>query len=185
MSPGAPLSIAVVISPYAVFLKGFAYVPDENAGGIALEGRRMNDDEVINEVTIWEGRPSHVKDLGYHFLCLILAPLVVPLALMLRRYLDTHFLRYGITNERLRISTGIFSKRTKETELYRVKETSLDQPFFLRLFRLANVVITVADAAKPEIVIRAIPQAAALRESLRQCVENMRDKKRVQGIAYF
>lgn len=140
----------------------------------------MNDDEV----TIWEGRPSHVKDLGFHVLCLVLAPLVVPLALMLRRYLDTRFHRYGITSERLRVSKGIFSKRTKETELYRVKETSLDEPFFLRLFRLANVVITVADAAKPEIVIRAIPQAGDLRENLRQCVETMRDKKRVQGAAY-
>jgi uncharacterized membrane protein YdbT with pleckstrin-like domain len=140
----------------------------------------MNDDEVI----IWQGRPSHVKDLGFHSLCLVLAPLIVPLAFMLRRYLDTHFHRYGITSERLRVSKGIFSKRTKEMELYRVKETSLHQPFFLRLFRLANVVITVADSAKPEIVIRAIPQAAALRENLRKCVETMRDKKRVNGVAY-
>ena len=139
------------------------------------------DDE---EVTIWEGRPSHVKDLGFHSLCLLLAPLIVPLILMLWRYLDTHFHRYGITNERLRVSKGIFSKRTKEMELYRVKETSLHQPFFLRLFRLANVVITVADSAKPEIVIRAIPQATALRENLRACVETMRDEKRMHGAAY-
>ena len=98
----------------------------------------MNDDELI----IWEGRPSHVKDLGYYSLCLLLAPLIVPLALMLWRYLDTHFHQYGITSERLRVSKGILSKRTKEMELYRVKETSLDQPLFLRLFRLANVVVT-------------------------------------------
>ena len=134
----------------------------------------MNEEEL----TIWEGRPSHVKDLGYYSLCLILAPLIVPLALMLWRYLDTRFHQYDITNERLRVSKGVLSKRTKETELYRVRETSLDQPFFLRLFRLANVVITIADPAKQAIVIRAVPQAAALRENLRQCVETMRDKKR-------
>ena len=39
-------------------------------------------------------------------------------------------------------------------ELYRVKETSIHQPFFLRLFRLANVVVTTGDPKKPEIVIR-------------------------------
>jgi uncharacterized membrane protein YdbT with pleckstrin-like domain len=134
---------------------------------------------VDDELTIWEGRPSHVKDLGFHFFCLVLAPLIVPLALMVWRYLDTHFHRYGITSERLRVTKGILSKRIREMELYRVQETSIHQPFFLRLFRLANVVVTIADPAKPEIVIRAIPQAAALRESLRECVETMRDKKRV------
>jgi uncharacterized membrane protein YdbT with pleckstrin-like domain len=140
----------------------------------------VNDEEL----TIWVGRPSHVKDLGFHSLCLILAPLIVPLALMLWRYLDTHFHQYGITNERLRVSKGVLSKRMKETELYRVRETSLDQPLFLRLFRLGNVVVTVADSAKPEIVIRAIPRASAVREDLRKCVETMRDKKRVRQVAY-
>jgi uncharacterized membrane protein YdbT with pleckstrin-like domain len=136
------------------------------------------------ELTIWEGRPSHVKDLGYYSLCLILAPLIVPLVLMLWRYLDTRFHQYDITNERLRVSKGVLSKRTKETELYRVTETSLDQPLFLRIFRRANVVIRVADSAKSEIVIRAIPQASAVREDLRRCVETMRDKKRVRSVAY-
>jgi uncharacterized membrane protein YdbT with pleckstrin-like domain len=139
----------------------------------------MNHDELL----IWEGRPSHIKDLGYHSLCLILAPLVVPIPLMLRRYLDTHYHRYGVTSERLRISKGILSKRINEMELYRVKETSIHQPFFLRLFRLANVVITVADSAKPTIVIRAVPQATALREKLRECVETSRDKKGVHPAA--
>jgi uncharacterized membrane protein YdbT with pleckstrin-like domain len=136
------------------------------------------------ELTIWEGRPSHVKDLGYYSLCLILAPLIVPLVLMLWRYLDTRFHQYDITNERLRVSKGVLSKRTKETELYRVTETSLDQPLFLRIFRRANVVIRVADSAKSEIVIRAIPRASAVREDLRRCVETMRDKKRVRSVAY-
>jgi uncharacterized membrane protein YdbT with pleckstrin-like domain len=135
------------------------------------------------ELTIWEGRPSHVKDLGYYSLCLILAPLIVPLVLMLWRYLDTRCHQYDITNERLRVSKGVLSKRTKETELYRVTETSLDQPLFLRLFRRANVVVRVAGGAKSEIVIRAIPGAPAVREDLRRCVETMRDKKRVNSVA--
>ena len=134
---------------------------------------------VENELVIWEGRPSHVKDMGFHCLCLALAPLIVPLGLMLWRYLDTRFHQYGITSERLRVTKGVLSKHIREMELYRVHETSIDQPFFLRLFRLANVVITIADPAKQAIVIRAVPHATALRESLRQCVETTRDKKRM------
>ena len=136
------------------------------------------------EHTIWKGRPSHVKDLGYYSLCLLLAPLIVPLVLMLWRYLDTRFHQYDIKNERLRVSKGVLSKRTKETELYRVMETSLDEPFFLRMFRRANVVVRVAGAARSEIVIRAIPGASAVREDLRRCVETMRDKKGVNQVAY-
>jgi uncharacterized membrane protein YdbT with pleckstrin-like domain len=134
----------------------------------------MHEDELI----IWEGHPSHIKDLGFYALCLVLSPLVVPLGFMLWRCLDTHFHQYDITSERLRVTRGILSKRMREMELYRVKETSLHQPFFLRLFRLANVVITVPDHDKREIVIRAVPDARALRESLRECIETMRDKKR-------
>ena len=78
----------------------------------------MDDEEVI----IWEGRPSHVKDLGYHLLCLVLAPLIVPLALMLRRYLDTRYHRYGITNERLRISKGIFSRERCNSNSHRAHQ---------------------------------------------------------------
>jgi uncharacterized membrane protein YdbT with pleckstrin-like domain len=136
------------------------------------------------ELSIWKGRPSHIKDLGYYSLCLLLAPLIVPLVLMLWRYLDTRFHQYDITNERLRVSKGVLSKRTKETELYRVTETSLDQPLFLRLFRRGNVVVRVANSAKPEIVIRAIPGASAVREDLRRCVETMRDKKRVNQLVH-
>lgn len=140
----------------------------------------MHDEELI----IWEGHPSHVKDMGFYSLCLVLSPLIIPIGLMLWRCLDTHFHQYDITSERLRVTKGILSKRMKEMELYRVKETSIHQPFFLRLFRLANVVITVADSStKQEIVIRAVPEAGALRESLRECIETMRDKKRANALA--
>jgi len=138
---------------------------------------------IADERLIWEGHPSHVKDLGYHALCLLLAPLVVPLVLSLRRVLDTQFRRYDITSERLRWTTGVLSRYVHELELYRVLETSLHQPFFLRLFRLANLEVTLEDADKPPIVIRAIPDAAALRERLRDCVETMRDRKHVHEAA--
>ncbi len=137
----------------------------------------------LDECVIWEGHPSHLKDLGFHFLCLLLAPLVIPLGLSLRRCLDTQFRRYGITNERLQVTTGILSRHMHELELYRVQETSIHQPFFLRIFRLANVEVTVIESDRPPIVIRAIPDAAALRERLRACVETMRERKHVHEIA--
>jgi len=138
---------------------------------------------VEGEVAIWEGRPSPAKDMGYHLLCLIFSPLVVPLGFMVRRYLDTRFHQYGITSERLRVTTGILTKDVRELELYRVQETSLHQPFYLRVLGLADVVVTIADPEKSAIVIHAIPRAAELRERLRECVETMRDRKHVNEAA--
>jgi uncharacterized membrane protein YdbT with pleckstrin-like domain len=140
----------------------------------------MHEEE---EQIIWEGHPSHIKDLGFHLLCLLLAPLVIPLGLSVRRCLDTHFRRYGITSERLQVTTGILSKHMHELELYRVQETSIHQPFFLRLFRLANLEVTLGEPDKPPIVIRAVPEARELRERLRACVETMRDRKHVHEAA--
>ncbi|MFQ5417486.1 MAG: PH domain-containing protein, partial [Myxococcota bacterium] len=87
------------------------------------------------------------------------------------------FHRYDVTSERLRVTQGILSKRMREMEFYRVRETSLHQPFFLRIFRLANVVITVAGSDKPEFVIHAVPRAMELRENLRHCIETVREEK--------
>ncbi len=136
------------------------------------------------EATIWEGHPSHIKDLGFHLVCILLSPLILPLGMMLWRYLDTKFQQYEVSNERIRVTRGILSKRMEEMELYRVKDTAIDQPFFLRLFKLANLVIKTSDASTPRIVIPAIPEARVLRENLRGCIEKMRAKKGVREVDY-
>ena len=41
-----------------------------------------------------------------------------------------------LTNQRLKIRSGVFSRKTNELELYRVKDTTLDEPFILRLVSL-------------------------------------------------
>ncbi len=140
----------------------------------------MHDEEAV----IWEGHPSHIKDFGSHLICLLLSPLIVPLGMMLWRYLDTKFQHFEVSSERIRVTRGILSKRMDEMELYRVKDTSIEQPFFLRLFKLSNLVIKTSDASTPRIVIPAIPEARILRENLRGCVEKMRAMKGVREIDY-
>ncbi len=136
------------------------------------------------EQTLWQGHPSHVKDLGFHLACLLFSWLIVPLGMMLWRYLDTRFHQHEVTSERIRITRGILSKRMDELELYRVKDTSIDQPFFLRLFKLANVVIRSSDASTPVLTLQAIAEAKQIRENIRGCVEKLREKKRVREVDY-
>jgi uncharacterized membrane protein YdbT with pleckstrin-like domain len=136
------------------------------------------------ERTLWEGRPSHVRDVPFHVLCLLTAWLVVPVFASLRRYLSTRFHRYEVTTERIQITTGILSKHLEEIELYRVKDTSLQQPWFLRLFGLSNILIRTSDQTTPVVILAAVPNGRVLRENLRGCVEKQRDKTRTRELDF-
>ena len=65
-----------------------------------------------------------------------------------------------------------------------MKDTSLQQPFLLRLFGLANIHLTTSDQTSPQLLIGPIAEARAVRENLRGAVEKIRDRKRVREIDY-
>lgn len=96
------------------------------------------------------------------------------------KYLDVSCQRYELSTERLKTQKGVFSKVTHELELYRVKDILFEQPFFLRLFGLGNVVLMTTDASTPTLTLRAIPDAQNWREKLRRCAEDRRDQKRTR-----
>jgi uncharacterized membrane protein YdbT with pleckstrin-like domain len=131
------------------------------------------------EETRWQGGPSLVKDVPYLVLCLLFAPLVVPLALLVWRVLETRAQRYELTSERVRTASGVLSQRFEELELYRVKDIALAKPFWLRLFGLGDLEITSSDASTPRVVLRAIEEPELVRDQLRGLVEKVRAAKRV------
>lgn len=88
--------------------------------------------------------------------------------------------RYEVTNERIRIRTGIMTKRTEELELYRAMDTSLIEPLTMRMFGLGTVEVRTVDASSPTVMLEAVHKARQLREDLRKCIEECRDRKRVR-----
>ena len=109
---------------------------------------------------------------------LLLLP--VPFGIAAWKWLELKSRVYEVTTERIKVSRGIFSKRTDELELYRVKDLTLIEPFFFRMFGLGSVIITTNDASTPMLTIHAVKRVKELREDLRQAVEVCRDKKRVR-----
>ena len=109
---------------------------------------------------------------------LLLLP--VPIGIAAWKWLELKSRVYEVTTERIKVSRGIFSKRTDELELYRVKDLTLIEPFFFRMFGLGSVIITTNDASTPMLTIHAVKRVKELREDLRQAVEVCRDKKRVR-----
>lgn len=105
---------------------------------------------------------------------------VIPLFLAFWRYVKTRTCRYHLTNERLQMSYGVFSRKTEDLELYRVKDYHVSEPFIMRLFGLADIVMNTMDETNPTVVLKAIPGGARLRDDLRKHVEMCRDRKRVR-----
>ena len=151
---------------------------------------------MTQEQTVWTGHPSQVINLGVFLLCGVLVALalavgytfdgrlallaVLPAAVAAWRWLDTRCRVYELTTERLRVRTGVFSRRTDDLELYRVKDTTLLEPLLLRAFSLGNVIVTTHDVTTPTLIIPAVWGASALREQVRRYVEARRDAKGVR-----
>jgi uncharacterized membrane protein YdbT with pleckstrin-like domain len=134
------------------------------------------------EQEIWRGSPSQWENFGAFALGALFSFLLLPLLWAGWRFLVTRCTRYRVTSERVCHEHGVLSKRVEEIELYRVKDTSFEQPFWLRLVGRGHVVLRSSDRSDPVFVLRALGDARALRESLRGAVEKLREKKGVREL---
>jgi uncharacterized membrane protein YdbT with pleckstrin-like domain len=133
------------------------------------------------EKTIFKGSPSQLTNLTFYFVCLLLTPIFgLGILMFLIRFLKTKFTKIEITEERIIEQTGVLSIKTDETELYRVKDIRLDEPFLLRMFGLSNILIVTSDKTSPIISLLGIKNGDKLRKELRDLVEQRRDKKGVR-----
>ncbi|MBL9190195.1 MAG: PH domain-containing protein [Opitutaceae bacterium] len=153
------------------------------------------------EVILWRGTPSQWTNLGSYILCLLLAaaigalyrvvtpvqPLILaglglPALWALCRWIATRTERYELSTERIRVRTGFFSRTTQEIELYRVRDYSTVEPFWLRLVGVGHVILTSSDRSTPQIVLRAVPRVATLKDLIRTHTEHMRRRRGVRDL---
>ena len=146
----------------------------------------MNEDTAINtgsspaEQVIWSGSSSQVRNLGLYILCALFCWLIVPLIYAIVKWIQLRSRHYELTTQRVRVREGVFSKRADELELYRVKDSTVFEPFWQRLFGVGSIVITTNDASTPSLTLEALPHASDTREKLRAAIEECRDRKRVR-----
>jgi len=153
----------------------------------------------MSEQILWKGSPSQILNLGKHALGVLLVALVItggcyyapvffalplPLLWMGWNFLTVRCRVYELTEERLRLYEGVLNQKIDEVELYRVKDTTMSRPLWLRLFGLCSLHLDTSDRTCPEIEIKAIKDATQLRETLRKQVEYWRDRKRVREVDF-
>jgi uncharacterized membrane protein YdbT with pleckstrin-like domain len=134
----------------------------------------------MEEKEIWKGSPSQWTNFKTYVLCIVFGWLVIPIFIALWRFLLVKTWKIEITDQRLIEEKGVLSKKTDELELYRVKDIRLEEPFFLRVVGLSNIILATSDRTNSIVKIPAIKDGKNLRENLRVVIDARRDKKKVR-----
>ncbi len=152
------------------------------AGLVAKEFLVAQTSSTAAEEIVWRGTSSQWKNFGAYFLCGLFCWLLVPIFFAFARYLQTKCKVFELTTQRLKITSGVFTKTTETLELYRVKDIETRQPFLSRLLGIENVQMTTSDASSPFVLIEAVPSSIGFADKLRNQVEIIRQQKRVREI---
>ena len=154
---------------------------------------------VMSEDILWKGSPSQLLNFWNYVIAALLTigiivtaiyfppawvALILPLAWTAWNYLTVRCRVYELTTERLRLYEGVLNQKIDEVELYRVKDTTMNRPFWLRMFGLSTLTLETSDRSHPQVDIMAIADGAGLRETLRKQVEYWRDRKRVREVDF-
>ena len=91
------------------------------------------------------------------------------------------FTRYRLTDDKLIVSTGLFSLNEEEIRLYRIMDVTLKRSFVERLWGLGTIHICSSDKTTPEIDIKRVRQSSDVKEMLSDMVEAARKKNRVSA----
>lgn len=85
---------------------------------------------MTDEKPVWNGTPSQVINIPAFALWGIFFWLVIPIVIILWKWLVVKNTKYELTTERLKIRHGVLNKNMDDLELYRVRDFKLEKPFF-------------------------------------------------------
>jgi uncharacterized membrane protein YdbT with pleckstrin-like domain len=134
---------------------------------------------MATEKEIWRGNSSQVVNFSTFVVCGLLCWLIVPIFYACWKWWENKCRVYVVTTERIKMSQGVITKRTEELELYRVKDTTVVEPFLSRLFNAGDIHLTTSDVSNPLLTLEAIKNVHTVREELRRSVESYRQSRGV------
>ena len=125
---------------------------------------------VIAEKQLYIGRPSQILNIVSFILWswTLLIPIII--------YLKTRFTVYEVTNQRIKLKTGILNQEIDECELYRVRDYKVVKPFFQRIFGLGKIELVTSDRSNSNINLNGIKDPENLYNLIRDNVEKFRRK---------
>ena len=134
------------------------------------------------EETLWTAHPSVWRYGQRWSLAILLAPLGIGLVYGAWLYGSARCTQYQLTTERLIWTRGVFTRRQDQVELYRVRDVSLVQPFYLRVLGLGNVLVMSSDISTPNDSLLAVKQPQDVLDLVRAAVEDIRSRCGIRAI---
>jgi hypothetical protein len=136
---------------------------------------------IEEEKVLWKENPSHWTKVGYYIVSVILIPLFgIGLIMLLVVFLKLKYTIYTLTDQRIIIQTGIFSRSIESIELYRIKDIKLNASFTQRIVGIGNIMMVSSDKSTPSISLCGFSNPNIKFNQLRSSVETCRLKKGVK-----
>ncbi len=128
----------------------------------------------------WGWLRGSLAGWGTLLLCLVLVGFVI----ILVKWISNLTTTYELTDDRLILHKGIFTKSIDEIELYRVKDVRIDFSLINQWADIGTLTIASSDETTRDgnLVIRDVDQARARRETLRDLVNTARRSRGVREI---
>ena len=122
------------------------------------------------EKQLYIGRPSQILNIISFIIWswTLFVPIII--------YLKTRFTVYEVTDQRIKLKTGILNQEIDECELYRVRDYKVVKPFFQRIFGLGNIELITSDRSNLRINLNGIKDPENLYNIIRDNVEKVRRK---------
>lgn len=108
--------------------------------------------------------------------------LLAPLAAIAWKWLGLKLVRYELTQERIRVRSGVFTRHLEEIEIYRVKDTELSIPLWQRLVGIGTLRVISSDHTNPNLPLRGIADPESVRERIRAACEAVRRARGVREL---
>ena len=124
----------------------------------------------FEEKRLYIGRPSQILNIISFIIWswTLFVPIII--------YLKTRFTVYEVTDQRIKLKTGILSQEIDECELYRVRDYKIVKPFFQRIFGLGKIELVTSDRSNSNINLNGIKDPENLYNLIRDNVEKIRRK---------
>ena len=106
---------------------------------------------------------------GWTLLGVLLTTLIA-----LRRVLRIKSIRYHLTSQRLKIISGLLSRKIVEIELFRIRDLSVEQGFIHRLLSIGTVRAASSDQDAEDVLLAGIKDAVKVKDILRNFVMESR-----------
>jgi uncharacterized membrane protein YdbT with pleckstrin-like domain len=86
--------------------------------------------------------------------------------------------RYLITAEYIRMTSGIFFKRTDQVEMFRVKDYTITQSFILQIFKLMHLTLITTDSNNKVVRLQGITEST-ITDTIRERVQLARHNNNI------